>query len=46
LGTEHVLVALIAGPHAIAGRVLHELGAAESAAQRVRAIIESPGYNR
>jgi hypothetical protein len=45
LGTEHLLLALIADPDGIAGRILHELGVAETAAQRVRDVIESPRYN-
>jgi ATP-dependent Clp protease ATP-binding subunit ClpA len=45
LGTEHLLLALIADPDGIAGRVLHELGVAERAAQSVRQIMEPPGYS-
>jgi ATP-dependent Clp protease ATP-binding subunit ClpA len=44
LGTEHLLLALIADANGIAGLVLRELGVAERAAQRVREIMDSPGY--
>jgi ATP-dependent Clp protease ATP-binding subunit ClpA len=46
LGTEHLLLALIADPDGIAGRVLHELGVAEAAAEQVRRIVDSPAYRR
>lgn len=45
LGTEHLLLAVIADPDGIAGRVLRDLGVDEVAAQRVREIMDSPGYN-
>jgi ATP-dependent Clp protease ATP-binding subunit ClpA len=45
LGTEHLLLALLADPDGIAGRVLRELGVAELAAQRVQEVMESPGYS-
>jgi ATP-dependent Clp protease ATP-binding subunit ClpC len=40
LGTEHVLLALIADPDGIAGQVLLEMGVADEAAQRVKALME------
>jgi ATP-dependent Clp protease ATP-binding subunit ClpA len=46
LGTEHLLLALLADPGGIATRVLRELGVAETAAQRVQEIMELPGYSR
>jgi ATP-dependent Clp protease ATP-binding subunit ClpC len=45
LGTEHLLLALIADADGIAGSVLRDLDVAESAAQRIREIMKSPGYN-
>jgi ATP-dependent Clp protease ATP-binding subunit ClpA len=44
VGTEHLLLALLADPGGIAGRVLQELGVAELAAQRVQDVMASPGY--
>jgi ATP-dependent Clp protease ATP-binding subunit ClpC len=44
LVTEHLLLALIADRDGIAGRVLHELGVAEAAAERVNRILDSPAY--
>jgi ATP-dependent Clp protease ATP-binding subunit ClpC len=46
LGTEHLLLALLADPGGVAGRVLHALGVAERAAQRVQEAMESPGYTQ
>ncbi len=45
IGTEHLLLGLLAEPNGIAGRVLIELGVADAAAVRVREIIASEGYN-
>lgn len=45
IGTEHLLLGLLAEPSGIAGRVLIELGVADDAAARVREIIASKGYN-
>jgi ATP-dependent Clp protease ATP-binding subunit ClpC len=45
-GTEHLLLALLAGPHGIAGRVLRDLGVEKAARARINEILESPGYNR
>jgi hypothetical protein len=44
LGTEHLLLALIADPDGIVGRVPHELGVAEAAAERVHRVLDSPAY--
>ena len=44
IGTEHVLLGLLADDNGIAAKVLRDLGVAEEAAARVRAIIESDGY--
>jgi ATP-dependent Clp protease ATP-binding subunit ClpC len=46
IGTEHLLLALLADPGGIAGRVLQELGVSELATQRVQEVMESPGYSR
>jgi ATP-dependent Clp protease ATP-binding subunit ClpA len=45
LGTEHLLLAIIADPDGIAGRVLRDLGVDELAAERVREIMDSQAYN-
>ncbi len=45
IGTEHLLLGLLAEPGGIAARVLAELGVADGAATRVREIIASQGYN-
>lgn len=45
IGTEHLLLGLLAEPDGIAGRVLVELGVADDAVARVREIIASEGYN-
>ena len=44
IGTEHVLLGLLADENGIAGRVLRDLGVADEAAKRVRGIIESDAY--
>lgn len=44
IGTEHLLLGLLAEPTGIAGRILIELGVADEAAARVREIIASEGY--
>lgn len=46
LGTEHLLVALASDRDGIAGRVLEQLGIADQAIERVREIMDSPGFNR
>ena len=46
LGTEHLLLALLADPDGVATGVLRELGVAEIAAERLQEIMESPGYSR
>lgn len=46
IGTEHLLLGLLSEPPGIAARVLADLGVADEAAQQVRAIMESAGYNR
>lgn len=45
IGTEHLLLGLLAEPDGIAGRVLTELGVAEDAADRLREIMDSASYN-
>lgn len=45
LGTEHLLLALLADRDGIAGRVLGELGVAEEAGRQLRAIMDSPEYS-
>ena len=45
IGTEHLLLGLLAEPEGIAARVLSDLGVADESARRVREIIESDGYN-
>ncbi len=45
IGTEHLLLGLLAEPDGIASRVLTELGVAKDAADRLREIIASAGYN-
>lgn len=45
IGTEHLLLGLLAEPDGIAGRVLTELGVAKDAADRLREIMASAGYN-
>lgn len=45
IGTEHLLLGLLAEPDGIAARALFDLGVAENAAARVREIIASDGYN-
>ena len=44
IGTEHILLGLLANGNGVAAHVLCELGVAEEAATRVRAIIESDDY--
>jgi ATP-dependent Clp protease ATP-binding subunit ClpA len=44
IGTEHVLLGLLASNGGVARHVLEELGVADEAARRVRSIIESDGY--
>jgi ATP-dependent Clp protease ATP-binding subunit ClpA len=46
LGTDHLLLALLADPDGVAGRVLRELGVAELAAQRVQEVMESRDSSR
>jgi ATP-dependent Clp protease ATP-binding subunit ClpC len=46
VGTEHLLLAITQDRDGIASRVLSDLGVSEEAARRVRAIIESDGYNK
>lgn len=46
VGTEHVLLALIADKDGIAGRVLAELGASESVRERIYEVVTSSGYRR
>jgi ATP-dependent Clp protease ATP-binding subunit ClpC len=46
LGTEHLLIALASDRDGIAGLVLEELGVADRAIQRVREIMDSPGYDQ
>jgi ATP-dependent Clp protease ATP-binding subunit ClpC len=46
IGTEHILLGLLAERHGMAGRVLGELGVVEEAIKRTRAIMESDGYAR
>jgi ATP-dependent Clp protease ATP-binding subunit ClpC len=46
LGTEHLLIGLASDRHGIAGLVLEELGVADRAIERVREIMDSPGYNQ
>jgi len=45
IGTEHLLLGLLAEPDGIAARVLADFGVAADAATRVREIIASEGYN-
>ena len=45
IGTEHLLLGLLAEPDGIAAMVLSDLGVADESARRVREIIESKGYN-
>jgi hypothetical protein len=45
IGTEHLLLGLLAEPNGIAGRALIELGVADDAAARGREIITSDSYN-
>ena len=45
IGTEHLLLGVLAEPDGIAARVLIELGVADDAAARVREIIASEPYN-
>src|SRR5262249_27167082 len=44
LGTEHVLLGLLAEPDGIAGRVLAQLGVMEEARLKLEQIMDSPGY--
>lgn len=46
IGTEHLLLGLLAEPDGIAGQVLMKLGVAQAAAAGIRQTIESEGYNR
>lgn len=46
VGTEHLLLALIADTAGIAGRVLSELGASEPARNRIYEVITSSSYSR
>ena len=45
IGTEHLLLGLLAEPDGIAAMVLNDLGVADESARRVRDIIESKGYS-
>jgi ATP-dependent Clp protease ATP-binding subunit ClpC len=44
IGTEHTLLGLLADDDGIAGKVLRNRGVSDDAAIRLRAIIESEGY--
>jgi ATP-dependent Clp protease ATP-binding subunit ClpA len=44
IGTEHMLLALIASERGIAAQVLDQLGVTEEAKIRLTNIIQSPGY--
>jgi ATP-dependent Clp protease ATP-binding subunit ClpC len=46
VGTEHMLLALVADGDGIAGRVLADLGVVEEVRARLREIMASPGYQR
>jgi ATP-dependent Clp protease ATP-binding subunit ClpC len=46
VGTEHLLLALLADPEGVAGRVLRQLGVAELAAKRVEEVMALPGYSQ
>jgi hypothetical protein len=44
LGTEHILLGLLAEPDGIAARVLAELGVVEQTRLKLEQIMDSPGY--
>lgn len=44
IGTEHLLLGLLAEPDGIAAMVLRDLGVADETATRVREIIQSEDY--
>jgi ATP-dependent Clp protease ATP-binding subunit ClpA len=46
VGTEHALLGLLSDPHSIATQVLRELGADQTARQRLLQVMASPGYKR
>lgn len=44
LGTEHVLLGLLAEPDGIASQVLSRLGVSEQTRDKLEEIMDSPGY--
>jgi ATP-dependent Clp protease ATP-binding subunit ClpC len=46
VGTEHLLLGLLAEPDGIAGQVLARVGVADRAAQLTEEIMASPTYSR
>lgn len=46
MGTEHVLLGLLAEPDGIAGQVLWRLGVAEDAKAEVERVLRSEDYHR
>ena len=45
VGTEHLMLALLADPNGIGGGTIHRLGTAEAARAEITRIIESDGYS-
>ena len=44
IGTEHVMLAMLADPDGIGGGTIHRLGSAEAARAEIERVLESDGY--
>jgi ATP-dependent Clp protease ATP-binding subunit ClpA len=46
VGTEHLMLALLADPNGIGGGTVHRLGSAEAVRAEIERILDSDGYSR